>query len=56
MNGLLDLGNRFLAEEKGAEVTELAIVLVLVSAVTVVVVGVLGLALQSDYGTVATDL
>jgi Flp pilus assembly pilin Flp len=56
MKSLLTLGRRFLADEKGAEVTELGIVLALIVAGAVATIALIGPKIQSAYDTTNSKL
>ena len=56
MKSLLNLGKRFLADEKAAEVTELGIVLALIVALSVASIKTIGNVVAAAYNTVATAL
>ena len=56
MKSLLNLGKRFLTDEKAAEVTELGIVLALVVAGSVAAITVIGNVVKNAYTTVSTTI
>lgn len=56
MKSLVNLGKRFLADEKAAEVTELGIVLALIVAGSVAIIKGIGTAVQNAYTSVNTNL
>ena len=56
MKALLNLGKRFLTDEKAAEITELGIVLALVVAGSVAAITVIGNTIHNAYRGVAIDL
>ena len=56
MKSLLNLGKRFAADEKGAEVTELGIVLALIVALSITLIATLGTDVQTAYQSVVTAL
>ena len=56
MKSLLNLGQRFLTDEKAAEVTELSIVLALVVASSVVLIVSIGNAVKNQFTTVSSAL
>ena len=53
MKSLLNLGQRFLADEKAAEVTELGIVLALIVALAVASIQTIGNVVQAAYALIA---
>ena len=56
MKSLLNLGKRFLADEKAAEVTELGIVLALIVALAVASIKTIGNVVSAAYTTVANAI
>ena len=56
MKSLLNLGKRFLVDEKAAEVTELGIVLALIVALAVASIKTIGNVVAAAYNTVAGAL
>ena len=56
MKSLLNLGKRFLADEKASELTEVGIVLALVVVGSVVTLGLLGNAINGEFTKVINAL
>ena len=56
MKSLLNLGQRFLADEKAAELTEVGIVLALVVVASVTAVTLLGTSISNTLTTTAADI
>ncbi len=56
MRYLVSLSRRFIADEKAAEVTELAIVFALIVALCIVAIGALGTTVSNAYGVFNNDL
>ena len=56
MKSFTNLGKRFLADEKAAEVTELGIVLALIVALSVASIKIIGNVVSNAYTTVSTAI
>ena len=56
MQSFLNLGKRFLADEKAAEVTELGIVLALIVALAIASISTIGGVVKNAYATAAAAL